>query len=154
MPEARLSAIASSAAKLRMIEMIPNEAKTVSWPISSGIAAATGERKTSSRTMISTGAAISSALWAPSVVASFSSLPIGASPEMCAVTGDVTRDSTKRMSGGTIVLLVSPFGIFTSRAMTALLGSGRSWRESLPALHGDRARVCGRSARSRASGGP
>ena len=55
--------------------MTPKPVSTVPTAIASGIAAATGLRKTSSRTRISSGAAISSPLWSASIEASLTSLP-------------------------------------------------------------------------------
>ena len=92
-----------------MIDTTPNEARTVACPMISGMAAATGDLEDEQQHDHEHGAAISSALWAPSVVASFSSLPSGASPETCDSTGGSTRSMNAR-SGGTIVLRSSPSG--------------------------------------------
>ena len=126
MPEAMLSEIASRSERSRISEITPNDANTVPWPITSGIAAAMGDRKTSSRTMIRIGAASSSALWAPSVVASLMSLPSGASPARWDSSGGETRSSTNRSRGGTIVLWVPPGGTSRSSVISALSGLGRS----------------------------
>ena len=127
--------------------MTPKAAKTVPCPMIRGTAAAIGVRKTSSSTMISTGAAISSARWAPSVVASFRSRPRTDSPERCASTGGLTRSSMNFSSGSTIVLLVSPFGTSMSSGIIARhLPSGSPFGPTIscsalsPPAHGDRTR--------------
>ncbi len=154
MPDARLSATASSLVHSSRIEITPKDANTVPCPMIRGIAAATGDRKTSSRTMIRIGAARSSALWAPSVVASLMSRPSGASPAKWGSTGSLTRCLTNRCRGGTTVLRVCPRGISRSSTITAVSSAGLSRLAPLLALQGESARVCGRRARSRASRGP
>ncbi len=125
--------------------MTPYPVATVPSAISSGTAAATGLRNTSSRTRISIGAAISSPLCSASIEAVFTSLPSDGIPARCARTGGRIRAATKSFIGPTTVLMLPPRGIWRSTSTTARLGLGRSaWSCFAVPLQGEMARVSGR----------
>ena len=78
----------------------PRPARTVRAPKASGIAAATSERKTSSRTMRRSGAASSSARSVALSVSSCRARETVAKPDWVAVSGGWTSSSTRLFEGG------------------------------------------------------
>ena len=136
--------------------MIPKPVTTVPAAISSGIAAATGLRNTSSRTRIRIGAAISSPLCSASIEDSFTSLPSDGIPARWARTGGCTWASTNSSSGPMTVLMLPPGGI---RRSTLMAASPRA-RPQRPrparraGLQGEIARVPARRWSASASRGP
>ena len=135
--------------------MSPKPVTTVPAAMSSGTAAATGVRNTSSRTRIRIGAAISSPLCSASIEDSFTSLPSEGIPARCARTGDRTWARTKSSNGPMTVVMLPPGGIRRSMLMAASPGLGRRDRTcSAAGFHGEIARVPGWCWSASASAGP
>ncbi len=94
-------------------------------PKPSGIAAATGERKTSRRMTSRKGSAISSPRSEAAIDSSWIAREIVAKPDCVALTGGVTSSSRISFSLGTVSLTAVLTSVWKSARISALRGPGR-----------------------------
>ncbi len=131
----------------------PRDASTAAAPKTSGIAAATGERKTSRRTSNRIGTAISSAMRVERTDSSWIARESVAKLVCVAVTGEWIAASSVRFSPGTLSFTASSAFTWKSTRISALRGDGRR-RSSSPRSHGESVVTLGSLLSARTSCGP
>ena len=104
----------------------PRPASTVRAPKTSGIAAATSERKTIRRTRRRSGTASSSARSVALIVSSCSARETEAKPDWVAVSGGWICSSTTLSRAGTVSRIAVASGTWKSTMISALSWPGRS----------------------------
>ncbi len=145
---------ASTSNHLVTIVSTPLDVKTVIAPKVSGIAAAIGERKTSSRTISSTGSAISSPRSLAAIDSSCKARERVGNPDCVTFTGGCTSRSRTPSSSSTLSLTASAIGTWKSVRISARRGPGRSC-PTCPLSQGERVVIRGFVAcRARTTSGP